>query len=199
MDFNGRAFYIVRIDNLPSILERGILSYNECGRAGIQHTSFADNDVQARHDRKLIPNTGRYLHDYAPTYLNPRNATLYCRKQQAYFKDLCILVIDGNQLLTLDGTVLSDRNAAADFAAYLAPSEITKLNFNRIYASSWNHGDILEKERHKTEMQAEILVPDRISPHLILGVLVQSEDEIMQIKAMGIGLEAVVNKGKFFL
>lgn len=198
MEFNGRVYYIVRTGNLPSIMERGILSYNNCHKEGLGHASFALPDVQDRRDGVVIPNA-LHLHDYVCLYFNPRNATLFYLRDKPHFAETCILVLDGNKLLAQDGVVISDRNAATSFASFLKPDDIRSLNFTRIYATSWNHPDEVEKRLHKAEMCSEMLVPHRVGPDNILGVLTQSQAMSDEVGLLGLGLQTQVNKVKFFI
>jgi len=53
------VYNITAIDNIPSIVENGILCYDAVRK--LPHSSIAMNDVQARRDRVTIPN-GLRLH-----------------------------------------------------------------------------------------------------------------------------------------
>ena len=58
--------YIAAVENLASILERGILCYNLVAKLQLAHRSVADPDVQARRNKK-VPQ-GFALHDYVNLY-----------------------------------------------------------------------------------------------------------------------------------
>ena len=57
--------YIAPIVNMPSILFRGILSYNKVQK--IKHVNYAPWEVQQRRDSP-IPDIGKMIHDYVPLY-----------------------------------------------------------------------------------------------------------------------------------
>src|SRR5947209_13573305 len=65
--------YITLIDNVPSILTKGILSHYLVER--VQHRSIAMQEVQNRRSNKKVPG-GRMLHEYVNTYLCARNPML---------------------------------------------------------------------------------------------------------------------------
>ena len=67
--------FICRIENLPSILELGILSHKRA--AAIEHRSFAMPEVQSRRATVRVPDGTRYgrpLHEYANLYIHARHA-----------------------------------------------------------------------------------------------------------------------------
>ena len=69
---NG-LYNIQAIDNVPSIMQRGLLSNEKASR--IDHVSIAMNEVQVRRDLVQVPN-GLKLHQYANLYFDPRNPML---------------------------------------------------------------------------------------------------------------------------
>ena len=69
-----QLYYITAIANLPSILKKGILSFNQA--ENIHHKSIAEQGVQARRENKKIPGTNTHLHDYANLYFDAHNPML---------------------------------------------------------------------------------------------------------------------------
>ena len=80
--------YITPIENVASILGKGILSHRLAAR--VPHASVAMQAVQDRRSNKRVPN-GRMLHEYANTYFNARNAMMYLRRGAR--AQLCVLRI----------------------------------------------------------------------------------------------------------
>lgn len=109
-------FNINDLRNLKSIFQHGILSKNEKLIRDISSTDLSNPDVQKRRDDKRIPNHGM-LHDYANLYFNPRNPMMYYLINHKKIDDLCIVCVD-KRVLDLEGTVVSDRNAASELAAF---------------------------------------------------------------------------------
>ncbi len=66
--------YITLIDNVASILTKGILSHRLAEK--VPHGSVAMQEVQDRRRNKKVPG-GRMLHEYVNTYFSARNPMLY--------------------------------------------------------------------------------------------------------------------------
>lgn len=160
--------YITPIQNLPSILENGILSHKLASK--ILHRSVAMDEIQDLRKIKAVPR-GRPLHDYVNLYFDARNPMLYKRLDQ--HRELCVLQVDPD-VMGLPGVVIADSNASsghARFAPY--PQGLRLIDADMVYAASWIHPDdqILEW-KHKAIKCAEVLVPDVVEPRYILGARV---------------------------
>lgn len=108
-------YNIQAIDNVPSIMQRGLLSNERASR--ISHISIAMNEVQAHRDLVRIPN-GLKLHQYANLYFDPWNPMLSRKRSQN--DEIVILKFDKG-VLNLDGVILSDKNASSAYAAFYGP------------------------------------------------------------------------------
>ena len=113
------VFNIQPICNIPSVIENGILSYNRAQE--IRHASVAMADVQRRRNDITIPQ-GLPLHDYANAYFDPRNPMMY--KRQHEVENLCVLAIS-SEVLDLEGTIVSDGNAASSYSRFFTPSALS--------------------------------------------------------------------------
>jgi hypothetical protein len=155
------------IANMPSVLERGILSHNKI--RGIPHKSIAMPEIQDRRQLRVVPG-GRPLHDYANLYFHTRNPMMYLRRNQHL--DLCILRISP-EVLDLPNVVIADRNASTDYVRFAAsPNGLSMVNYDLVFARDWNHENPIEKAKHKAVKCAEVLVPERIEPNFIIGCYV---------------------------
>ena len=114
-------FNINDLKNLDSIFQYGLLSKNETIKRGISSVDLSNADVQKIRDDKRIPNHGM-LHDYANLYFNPRNPVMYYLVNHKNLDDLCIICVD-KRVLDLEETVISDRNAASELAAFESPDK----------------------------------------------------------------------------
>src|SRR5262249_62402948 len=103
--------------NLPSVMERGILSYERTAK--LPHHSVALQPVQEKRDQKHVPG-GLRLHQYANLYFHARNPMMFKRRPEA--PNLCVLRVS-TQVLELEGTVISDQNAASDYVRFLHPRQ----------------------------------------------------------------------------
>ncbi len=182
MKFNGYVYYITRVANIPSIMERGILSFNGCEAQGLVHESFALDSVQQKRDIKSVPG-GLPVHDYACLYFDARNKTMFklCKTDKA-FGEICVLVLKADGLLAIEGAVISDMNAAASMAGFYPATDSSVLDFSRIYAKYWTHPDDEADEiLHGYQKCAELLVPHNVEPGHILGAFAQNEQMEAQL------------------
>ncbi len=180
---------IAHFENVPSILDRGILCHRQASR--LQHVSVADDDVQARRAATRVPG-GLPLHRYACLYVDARNAMLYRLLGTA---PLVVLVVDP-RVLDLPEVIVSDRNAASGTARFRAAREgIVSLVEAEVYAEWWNESrDAMQKRC------AEVLVPERIEPTLITHAYVADESDARTLRST-IGERSIdvrVNSHLFF-
>ncbi len=203
MEKPSRVFYdktrrksiynIQPICNIPSVIEIGILSYNRVQE--IRHASVAMADVQRRRNDITIPQ-GLPLHDYANAYFDPRNPMMY--KRQHEVENLCVLAIS-SEVLDLEGTIVSDGNAASSYSRFFTPSEgINKLDYVAIYNEWWDSDDPLEKQIKKRIKCAEILVPHSIPYRYIVGACAVSQAAMQSLLNQGFEKEIRIAPKVFF-
>jgi hypothetical protein len=184
---------IMPIANIPSVMNRGILSYERAAK--IQHRSVALQPVQDRRDRKQVPG-GLKLHQYANLYFHARNPMLFKRMAEA--PNLCVLQVS-TRVLEVEGTVISDQNAASDYARFLHPRQWKLLDFDAIYAVDWRHpGNPAAYYRHSSQKCAEILVPDRVEARFLIGAYVIDDAARDRLEALGSTLTVTTNPVLFF-
>ncbi len=76
-------------------------------------------------------------------------------------------------VLMTPGTVITDSNAASDYARFLDPAQWALINFDDVLAENWTHPDDPRRYyQHKSRKCAEVLVPGRIAPELLAGAYV---------------------------
>jgi hypothetical protein len=73
-------YHITAIENLRSIMDVGLQPHSKMDE--VAYVDISDWQVQEKR-RCLDPVFGRPLHDYVPTYLNPRNPMLFCVAMQS--------------------------------------------------------------------------------------------------------------------
>lgn len=189
---NG-LFNIQAIDNIPSIIQRGLLSNEKASR--IQHTSIAMKEVQERRDTIVIPN-GMALHKYANVYFDPKNPMLYKRKDEN--ENICILKIDAS-ILDVEGAIVSDRNASSAYASfYPADIGLTMINFNLVFASDWRDDNIYAYFQKKSIKCAEALIPYVIPYDYIVCAAVYSKKARKNLEATGFDKNIFVESKFFF-
>ncbi len=183
---------IMPIENMISVLEHGILSHDRV--AALPHSDVSLASVQAKRAHKTIPN-GLKLHQYANLYFHARNPMMFIRKNEA--DNLCILRIS-NQVINLEGVVLSDQNAASDYVRFLSPTDYQQINFDWVYADDWTDPNQITHWQKSSAKCAEVLVPDVVAPQHILGAYVVSEEAELKLKQRGFVQSISINKHLFF-
>ena len=184
---------IMPIENIESVLKHGILSYERA--AALPHHSVAMQPVQDKRDQKTVPG-GLKLHQYANLYFHARNPMLFKRKDEA--SDLCVLSVSTG-VFDLVGTVISDQNAASDYVRFLHPKQWQLLDFDAIYANDWRHpGDQIAYWRHKARKCAEVLVPHKVTPDMIVGVRVVDDNAAHRIAQKRVLLPVSLDPNLFF-
>lgn len=185
--------YIAPIRNIPSILQHGILCHNEARK--LPHADISMNEIQERRADKKVPN-GLNLHDYANLYFDAHNPMLSKRRDQN--SDICILCIN-TDVLNLNGVVLADQNASADFVRfYDSPSGLQHLDFEIIFNKYWTNDDPFEQRRRKSIKCAEVLVPNKVHPEMITGAYVCNSIAEESLKQAGFALPIIIKSSVFF-
>lgn len=180
--------YIAHIDNVPSILSRGLLSHMRA--EAIDHVSVAMEEVQDIRAGKVIPG-GRPLHDYVNLYVHARNAML--SKVRHLNHDLAILRVDP-AVVDLPGTIVADRNAAGPAAFFPAAEGIAALDEEVVLAIWW--ASSLDARQRRC---AEVLVPDVVDPAYVVGAYVCTAGCADRLSdATGSELAIEVNHDMFF-
>lgn len=186
-------YNIQAIDNIPSIMQRGLLSNERASR--INHVSIAMNEVQARRELIRVPN-GLKLHQYANLYFDPWNPMLSRKRSQN--EEICILKIDG-VVLDLEGVILSDKNASSDYAAfYEADTGLDNIDFDLVYARYWTDDDYYEQCRKKSIKCAEILIPYYIPYDYVVCAAVVNKGAAERLEATGFDRDIIVEPRVFF-
>lgn len=184
--------FITSIDNLGSILERGILSHNRAAR--IEHLSVAAEEVQDIRHGKRVPG-GSTLHSYANLYFDARNPMMYCRKERP---DLIVIRVSPD-VLDIPDTVVTDGNAASGSTRfYPSPEGLRFLDPRPIFAARWTDDDYWQYIEKKRARNAEVLVPNLVSSRYIEQCYVDTERKrriCLEFEALP---DAVLHKEVFF-
>ncbi|MCP1601725.1 hypothetical protein J2S82_003682 [Aeromonas caviae] len=183
---------IVPIDNVRSVMQYGILSYERA--AALPHASVAMQAVQDRRDLVQIPG-GLKLHQYANLYFHARNPMMYLRQDQA--EQLCVLQVS-RDVLTMARVVLADQNASSNYVRFLGPQQLTALNLDRVYARDWRSDDRITYYQQKAAKCAEVLVPHCVPTHLIIGAYVVNEAAYNALQAIGFNRPVSIHPDLFF-
>lgn len=81
---------------------------------------------------------------------------------------------------------------------FLGPAQLWAINLDLVYARDWTSPDLIAYYRQKAAKCAEVLVPQRVPPELIVGAYVVSEAAGNLLKMTGFGLPITVDADLFF-
>jgi hypothetical protein len=180
--------YITPMENVASILERGVLSHRLAG--SVPHRSVADEDVQAIRARTKVLGSAP-LHTYANAYFTARNPMLYVRLAQ--HRDICVLRIR-KEVIDIAGTVITDGNASSKWTRFSAGrGGLAIVEKDRTFAEYWT--DSWDTKRRKC---AEVLAPGRIPADYIVGAYVSCAASLESFDGICDEMEGEVNRALFF-
>jgi hypothetical protein len=186
--------YITHIGNVPSIVARGILSQRQAKKLG--PASIANPEIQERRARKRVPG-GLRLDEYANLYVCARNPMLYSLQNQR--EEICVLRVD-KQVALQDGVVISDRNAARDFARFSpAPEGFSIVDKELAFAEYWLNADPIREYEMKGAKCAEVLVPHRVDPKFVTGAYVACAEAERNLTRYCKTIPVTLNPHLFFL
>ena len=103
-------YYITHIDNLPSILEKGILSHERIENEQLQPARIYNTDIVNRRQEKSTPDQ-KSLWRYANLYFQPRNPMMYRVVHEKGPKNLVVVSV-AKEILQTAGVFIADGNAA---------------------------------------------------------------------------------------
>ncbi len=135
-------YYIAPIENLPPILERGILSHSEVERQNIAFTSIYDDQIVNDRKQRTTPD-GRNLWEFANLYFNPRNPMLYRVVNKRGRENIVVLAVKQNVLDI--SSFISIGNAASPMSDILPKDDgLQKLRSEAIWS-------VIQSDRWKQE------------------------------------------------
>lgn len=191
-------YHMTHIDNLASILSKGLLSHNQARNNNYLRTDIANNDVNVRRSHNE-PIHNRPIHDYAPLYFNPKNPMLYFRREIQNN----IVILEFSPLVFLkEGVIFTDGNASVHTTAtynsqtqfYSDLNDLNKLDWKCINDKWWN-----DYEDGKRKKCAEVLIPDKIELSFLKSIHVfstETQNVVSHFQIKDIDIE--VTKSLFF-
>jgi hypothetical protein len=163
--------FITSIDNLDSILMRGILCHNRARR--LPHSSVASESVQDIRRGKSVPG-GFSLHSYANLYFDARNPMMFCLQ---HLPDLVVVRVSPDAL-DIPDTVVTDGNAATwNTRFHPSPAGLAYLDSELIFATYWTDTNYMRYLEKKRARNAEVLVPNLVPSEYIEGCYVDTREK----------------------
>lgn len=191
----GALFNVAHIDNLPGIMQLGILSHNKAHGEGMVRMDISNQSVNNLRDR-VAASLGSNLHDYAPVYINPRNATFYYWCKTKPKTEVVLFKINPNILLAPD-VAFSDGNAAVSSTQfYQNIDDFNRLDWAGIHEEWWaNHPD------GKRIKCAEVLVKGLVPLHYIDEIYVYDQvalEKVLPLFPNHLSIRILVNPAFYF-
>ena len=173
----SNLYYITHIDNLPSILEKGILSHEKIEKEHLQPARIYNKEVVNRRREKNTPDQ-KSLWRYANLYFQPRNPMMYRVVHEKGAKDLAVVSVT-KEILQTSGVFITDGNAANAPTQFYFPGDGLKMlgqQWKIVQNEWWNNLD-----GSKRKIMAECLVPNSIDPAFINSVYVADEETQVRV------------------
>ena len=153
-------YYITHIDNIPSILEKGILSHERM-KEGIPYTPIFDNDIVNRRRNKFTADR-RSLWHYANLFFQPRNPMLYRVIKNIGKRNLAVFSV-ANTVLQKQGVFITDGIASNALTRFYRSSEgmqILQAQQEILQSRSWLSW--MHSAELRRKLMAECLVPNQV-------------------------------------
>lgn len=175
---------IMPLANIPSVLNRGILSHEQAAK--LNTDSIIPQSAQ-------VPR-GLKLHQYAKLYFDAHNPALMERKTEA----LCVLRIS-TEIFDVEGVVLTDHYSSSPYVRYLSPQQIGHIHFDNVFAENWEDTNEINHLRKKAAKCAEVLVPVSVPFCFISGAYVPDNKSLDLMGNYGFKRELTLNPTLFFV
>jgi len=174
-------FYIVHINNLKEILERGIFSHNKVFELGIKPEMISNPEVMSLRKQRILDGE-KTLWDYANVYFEARNPMLWTIIKKYGIENIVVLGVKP-AIHNLEGVKIADGNASRLSETEVVSKEKLKEVFLSI-KDELNFEYWKETDDSKRKIMAECLVPDNIPPEYIDSIFVANQsiaDKVISI------------------
>ena len=173
-------YYITHVNNLPSILQRGILSHEQVENQGVQTEPIYNKEIVGKRQLIKAPD-GKNLWEFANLYFQPRNAMLYQVIHNADPKDIAIVAVKP-QILNIPGSFIATGNAAHSLSGIVPIGEGIKIITGMwdVLQSDWWK----EEDGSKRKIMAECLIPNSVPPEFIQTIYVSGHKVAETTKAL---------------
>ncbi|MEX0713019.1 MAG: DarT ssDNA thymidine ADP-ribosyltransferase family protein [Pirellulales bacterium] len=173
-------YYITHSENIPSIVQRGILSHRQVEDQHVPFTPIYDAGIVRSRGIKPTPERAS-LWEYANLYFQARNPMMYRVVHEKASADLAVVGVKPDAL-RLPNVLITDGNAANNPTRFFKVPEGLKVieeQWQTIQAAYWN-----DQDGSKRKIMAECLVPDRIAPDLIHTVYVADHEAKSRVEGL---------------
>jgi O-acetyl-ADP-ribose deacetylase (regulator of RNase III) len=190
-------YYITHVENVPSILKRGILCHEIIEQENIEFTPIYNKEIVSRRAQRIV--TGhKSLWAFANLYFRARNPMLYKVAHDKGVEKIAVLGVR-RDIMNTKGVFISDGNAASSPTRIVAVSQaraVLKEIGNSIEIEWWNEQD---GSGSKRKIMAECLVPQTVGPGYITTIYtadLKVKEQLEQIP--GLNVPVVPEADMFF-
>lgn len=175
--------YFCHINNLDSIINNGIFSYNSVATVRSNYIDISDPKIQKRRNRMIFL-TGKSVHDYVPLYFATQTPMQYVittsaptkgRYAKAKNDDLVFLDFELTDIFDLEGVIFTEGNASSGCTNfYNKKSDLKNIDCEIINCPNdyYSTNGECYKEEWKRKKASEVLVPDNLSIDLLSRIVV---------------------------
>ncbi len=164
-------YYITHMQNLRSIMQRGVLSHRNIESQNIPFKPIYNSQIVSNRRNRTTP-AGKSLWEYANLYFQPRNAMLFQVTRTVGPSEVAVLAIS-QDIMAQPGSFISMGNAAS-MDSEIVPSGHAKVAIKEI--SKWIDNEWWTEEVGlKRKMMAELLVPSEVAAEHILSIYVATD------------------------
>lgn len=192
-------YYITHIDNIPSILTRGILCHRRVLEEKIQYKPIYDKNIISKREN-VKTSDGRTLWEFANLYFQPRNAMLYrvVNFGGIGMENIAIIGLKST-ILNRQDILIATGNAASNYTEILTIKKAR--NYIQTIRKKADKTWWAFEDGSKRELMAECLVPDSISPAYISEIYVPNDEASKKLSypLKGRDISVIVQPELFFL
>jgi O-acetyl-ADP-ribose deacetylase (regulator of RNase III) len=171
-------YYITHINNLGSILEKGIFCHKKIEEKKIDFTPIYNTEIVATRKEKKLSD-GR---NFVNLYFQPRNAMLY---RVIFFSGVNledIIVIGLKYSILNRKDIFVTTGNAASYNTEILPAGKAKKYIKTIREKTDREWWALQ-DGSKRELMAECLVPDNLNPEYISEIYVPNQNVLNKVKS----------------
>jgi len=163
-------YHCTALENLPSILEHGIVSRNAIGNGQITFRDTSNQEVQKLRSKKDVFGRELNLHDYVPLFFTDDTPTIHVMRKVC---PCCVLCVSADIVDKASEYVFTDGNAASKYTTFFTDMrDLQKLDLITIDGQQ-DPREFIFNDVMKRKKQAEFLVKGRVPPDLIKKILVE--------------------------
>lgn len=170
-------YYITHIDNLESIVTKGILSHEMVEAKQVKYTPIYNKQIVATRKEIKTPD-GHNLWDFANLYFQARNPMMFKVLVEKPLDQLAVVSVKKN--IIAKAAYFTDGNAASSDTEFRPIDQFRKYEQSILKQTDtdwWNTFD-----GSKRRIMAEVLVPELVPREYIDAVFVGSQDLAVKLR-----------------